>query len=53
MMSLDKWAEYGWLRPEPTSREEVNGLLGIVDRDLRDANVMGISDDRRFEAAGK
>lgn len=50
-MSLEKWAEYGWLRPEPTSAEEIAGLLGIVSRDLRDARVDAISEDRRFEAA--
>jgi hypothetical protein len=50
-MSLEKWAEYGWLRVEPTSREEITGLLGIVFRDLKDAQVDAISADRRFEAA--
>ena len=50
-MSLEKWAEYGWLRVEPTSREEITGVLGIVFRDLKDAQVDAISADRRFEAA--
>jgi len=50
-MSLGKWAEYGWLRAEPTSPEEIAGLLGIVKRDLDDAKVEAISDDRRFDAA--
>lgn len=50
-MSLEKWAAYGWLKTEPTSREEIKDLLAIVDRDLKDANVAAISDDRRFEAA--
>ncbi len=50
-MSLEKWAEYGWLRAEPTSPEEIADLLGIVSRDLHDANVEEISEDRRFEAA--
>jgi hypothetical protein len=50
-MSLEKWAEYGWLRAEPTSHEEIVGLLGIVARDLIDARVEAISEDRRFEAA--
>ena len=50
-MGLEKWAEYGWLKAEPTSRDEIKGLLTIVDRDLKDANVEAISDDRRFEAA--
>jgi len=50
-MSLEKWAEYGWLKAEPTSHDEIRGLLDIVARDLKDANVAAISDDRRFEAA--
>lgn len=50
-MSLEKWVEYGWLKREPTSRDEIRSLLRIVDRDLKDANVTGLSEDRRFEAA--
>ena len=46
-MSLEKWAEYGWLKAEPTSRDEIRSLLTIVDRDLKDANVAAISDDRK------
>ena len=49
-MSLEKWLEYGWLKKEPTSRDEINGLLAIVDRDMKDARVTAISEDRRFEA---
>jgi hypothetical protein len=50
-MSLEKWVEHGWLKAEPTSRDEVKSLLTIVDRDLKDANVAAVSQDRRFEAA--
>lgn len=50
-MSLEKWSEYGWLKAEPTSRDEIQGLLGIIERDLKDATVAGVSEDRRFEAA--
>ena len=50
-MSLERWAEFGWLRAEPTSREEIADLLGVVNRDLQDARVQAISEDRRFEAA--
>ena len=50
-MSLEKWAEYDWLKAEPTSRDEIKSLLTIIDRDLKDANVASISEDRRFEAA--
>jgi hypothetical protein len=50
-MSLEKWAEYGWLKVEPSSPEEITDLLGIVRRDLHDARIEAISEDRRFEAA--
>ena len=50
-MSLEKWAEFGWLKTEPTSRDEIKNLLAIVDRDLKDASVAAVSPDRRFEAA--
>jgi hypothetical protein len=50
-MSLEKWVEYGWLKTEPTSRDEIKNLLAIVDRDLKDASVAAVSQDRRFEAA--
>jgi len=50
-VSLEKWAEYGWLKPEPSCCDEIRSLLTIVDRDLKDANVAALSEDRRFEAA--
>jgi hypothetical protein len=50
-MSLQKWAEHGWVKAEPSSRDEITSLLAIVDRDLKDASVAAISEDRRFEAA--
>ena len=50
-MSLEKWREYGWLKAEPSSPDEIGGLLGIVTRALNDAKVEAISDDLRFQAA--
>jgi hypothetical protein len=50
-MSLHKWAEYGWLRREETSPDEIQRLLKVVDRDLADSAVDKISDDLRFIAA--
>lgn len=50
-MSLEKWVEYGWLRREPTSPDEISSLLGIVDRSLADAKVEAVSTDLRFIAA--
>jgi hypothetical protein len=48
---LGKVADYGWVRREPTSQNEIKSLMSIVDRDLKDAGVRAISEDRRFEAA--
>ena len=36
-MTLQQWAESGWLKPHTSSREEVANLLAIVDRDLEEA----------------
>jgi len=36
---LFKWIEYGWLRQHKTARQEIFDLLGIVDRDLSDAQT--------------
>jgi hypothetical protein len=30
-MTLQQWAESGWLKPHDPSREEVANLLAIVD----------------------
>jgi len=50
-MGLERWVEYGWLRREPTSPSEIEGLLGIVERSLADARVEAVSTDLRFIAA--
>jgi uncharacterized protein (UPF0332 family) len=50
-MTLEKWVEYGWLKAESSSPEEIRDLLGIVNRALKDAKVDAISDDLRFQAA--
>jgi hypothetical protein len=51
-MSLKQWADNGWLRNHKTSQQEITNLLGIVERDLHDANSKGaISDDWKFGIA--
>ncbi|MGK5088223.1 hypothetical protein WDW86_11750 [Bdellovibrionota bacterium FG-2] len=50
-MSLKNWRDNGWLRGHETSAQEVANLLGIVERDLEDAEKGGISDDWRFGIA--
>src|SRR5579871_856823 len=50
-MSLEKWLEYGWLRREPSSQDEIKALQGIVQRSLNDSKVDAISADLRFVAS--
>lgn len=49
-MSLQQWANSGWLRPHQTSPKEIQDLLAIVKRDLADAKG-DISADWRFGIA--
>ncbi len=50
-MSLEKLAQLGWYKAEPTSAKEIADLFSIVDRSHADSKVEGISDDLRFQAA--
>jgi hypothetical protein len=49
-MTLQQWAENGWIRPHTTSTEEIKDLMQIVERDLGDIRE-GISADWRFGIA--
>jgi len=49
-MSLQRWLEYGWLRPHKANRKEISDLLRIIARDLLDA-AGDISADWRFGIA--
>jgi uncharacterized protein (UPF0332 family) len=49
-MTLQKWLEYGWLRPHKSGKKEISELLRIIDRDLQDA-AGDISTDWRFGIA--
>ena len=49
-MSLQLWANNGWLRPHQTSAKEIQDLLAIVKRDLADSRG-DISADWRFGIA--
>ncbi|MBU1106399.1 MAG: hypothetical protein KKB51_07020 [Candidatus Riflebacteria bacterium] len=50
-MSLEIWAENGWLKPRKTTKQEIQNLLAIVDRDLEDASQSNLSPDWRFGIA--
>jgi hypothetical protein len=46
-MSLERYEKNSWIRKEKTSKEEIAGLLGIVDLRIKDASSTTISDDSR------
>ncbi len=50
-MTLTDWERNGWLRAHKTSSQEIRDLLAIVERDLQDARVSGISADWQFGIA--
>ena len=50
-MSLQDWANNGWLRAHATSKSEILQLIEIVNRDLKDAQQRGLSADWRFGIA--
>jgi hypothetical protein len=50
-MSLENWAKNGWLKSHQTSRQEIQNLLAIVERDLADAGQSNLSPDWRFGIA--
>jgi uncharacterized protein (UPF0332 family) len=50
-MTLSDWAKNDWLKPHRTSKQEIAGLFSIVERELRDAQLEGISPDGRFTHA--
>lgn len=49
--SLNNWLKEEKLKPHKTSKEEIAQLFKIVDRDLSDAGIHGLSSDRRFITA--
>ena len=52
-MSLDNLAKIGRLKLHVAAHEEIERLLAAAERNLRDANALGISDETRFDAAYK
>lgn len=50
-MSLTHWLASGWLTEHQTSREEVEELLTLVERDLIDAAIDRLSPDWRMGIA--
>ncbi|HSW72067.1 MAG TPA: hypothetical protein VLG44_01500 [Chlamydiales bacterium] len=49
--TLNNWLKEEKLKPHKSSKEEINQLFKIVERDLKDANVPDLSSDRKFITA--
>ena len=50
-MSLTDWSRNGWLTEHQTSPAEIQDLLGVADRDLKDCSTKALSDDWRLAIA--
>ena len=50
-MNLKDLLNQGRLRQHKTSKKEIENLLALVRRDIKDARVEGLSSDRRFACA--
>jgi len=50
-MTLQQWADNGWLAGHETSKQEIANLLKIVERDLKDAREAQVSNDWRLGIA--
>lgn len=47
-VNFENWRAEGRLRSHKTTKEEIQDLLDVSQRDLSDAAVTGLSTDRRF-----
>jgi hypothetical protein len=47
-MTLRQWSESRWVVAHDASAEEIADLLAVVDRELEDASLKGLSDDGRM-----
>lgn len=50
-MSLKDWLKRGWLIEHATSRDEIADLIGVMERDISDSQVPGLSADWRLNIA--
>lgn len=50
-MSLRDWQKKKWLTEHATSPAEISGLIGVIERDLSDSRVSGLSPDWKMNIA--
>ena len=47
-ITLSDWAKNSWIKTHTTSKKEIEGLFSIVEREIRDSELNGISSDGNF-----
>ena len=50
-MTLQQWLNNRWLAEHETSRDEISGLLAVIERDLQNAAVAELSPDWKLAIA--
>jgi len=50
-MSLKDWLDWGWIDRHPPNAVEIQDLLEVVERDLRDSQAGTVSEDWLFSIA--
>ena len=50
-MSLEQWFKFGWIKKHKTSKQEIDALFEIIERDLKDSKESNVSNDWRFGIA--
>jgi len=50
-VSLEDWLNEGRLKSHKTNRKEIEQLFAVFERDMADAQAVGLSVDRRFATA--
>ena len=50
-VSLEDWLNEGRLKAHKSSQNEIEQLFAVFERDMKDAQAEGLSDDRRFTTA--
>jgi uncharacterized protein (UPF0332 family) len=50
-MSLKGLLKQGKLKSHKTSKKEINNLIKMIERDITDSGVKGLSNDRKFSTA--
>jgi len=50
-MTLENWAENGWLKTAEPVDEDIESLLSVAQRNIMDSRVKGLSDDSVYMLA--